>query len=116
MSAWPRHLVALATYGALASCGGAGEEPSAAQPDAVSPLAVLSCEYPDTEQTRLVVCDSADRGCFEIARRLFARVCWIEPTGASVHAGSVDDLVMRHRLECAGHWRAGYWLKGDDCV
>lgn len=21
-----------------------------------------------------------------------------------------------HRLECAGHWRAGYWLKGDDCV
>lgn len=112
MSAWPRHLVALATCGTLASCGGVGDTDA----DRISPLAVLSCEYPDTEQTRLVVCAGTDVGCFEAARRAFARVCWIEPTGASVHAGPVDDLVMRHRLECAGHWRAGYWLKGDDCV
>lgn len=114
MSAWPRHVVAMTTCGALASCGGA--DPGEADAGRVSPLAVLSCEYPDNEQTRLVVCAGTDAGCFEAARRMFARVCWIEPTGASVHAGPVDDLVMRHRLECAGHWRAGYWLKGDDCV
>lgn len=116
MTAWHRHVLVLIFCLALASCGGIGPD-SEAEPDrSRSGLAGLSCDYPDSDRTQLVVCAAVDRSCFDAARQAYPRVCWIVPTGASVHAGPVDDAVMRHRLECGKHWEAGYWLQGDDCV
>ena len=92
----------------LSSCGGGDE----AEP---APLrAGLSCNYPDTEQTRVKVCAGPDETCRTAARLEHPRECWTVG-GASVHVGPVDLGVLVHRLECGGHIQSGAELVGVEC-